>query len=139
MMKYPGGVTRNELEARLKALEASIRRLLAQARGELVNQSAIQIGSAILDAVTWSNIGGRPNQFPPEPHTHAEGDITDLDKYTQAEVNALVAGMDRPWITYRHVPEAKSITVGAGEQYLVYDELVIDGEVILDGGEIVVL
>jgi hypothetical protein len=142
MMKYPGGVSKSELEVRLRALEVSVRRLLAEQRGELQG-SVNQIVGTALDNVVWNSIGGRPSEFPPEPHTHAEVDVTDLDKYTQAEVDALLAGIvfpdDRPWITYRQIPEETSITVGLGEQYLVYDELVVDGEIILDGGEIVVL
>jgi hypothetical protein len=137
-VRYPGGVTRNEIEARFRALESTVRRLLAEVKGE-VQGNVGQVVGAALDNVMWGNIGGRPSQFPPTPHTHAEVDITDLDKYTQAEVDALVAGVDQPWITYRQIPAALSITVGAGEQYLVYDELVVDGEIVLDGGEIVVL
>ncbi len=38
----------------------------------------------------WDNIIGKPATFPPSPHTHVEADITDLDKYTQAETDALL-------------------------------------------------
>jgi hypothetical protein len=36
---------------------------------------------------------GMPATFPPDIHTHIEEDITDLDKYTQAEVDAIEAGL----------------------------------------------
>ena len=115
-----------------------MRRLLGEARGDL-QLIANQIAGTALDNVTWDNIGGRPSEFPPEPHTHSEVDVTDLDKYTQAEVDALVAGVEQPWITYRTIPEDVSITVAGGEQYLAFQELIVEGELILDGGEAVVM
>ncbi len=45
--------------------------------------------------VDWANVLNKPTEFPPEPHQHVEADITDLDKYTQSEIdsflNAIVA------------------------------------------------
>lgn len=32
----------------------------------------------LADAVSWSNITGKPTAYPPSPHTHAESDITNL-------------------------------------------------------------
>jgi hypothetical protein len=47
--------------------------------------------------VDWADITNKPTTFPPDPHTHVEADITDLDKYTQAEVDALLDGAG-PWV-----------------------------------------
>lgn len=38
--------------------------------------------------VDWDDIENKPTEFPPEPHNHVEADITDLDKYTKAEVDS---------------------------------------------------
>lgn len=38
----------------------------------------------------WGNIGGKPDTFTPSPHTHVESDISNLDKYTQGQVDALL-------------------------------------------------
>lgn len=38
-------------------------------------------------ASAWSAITGKPATFTPSTHTHVEADITDLDKYTQAQVD----------------------------------------------------
>ena len=42
--------------------------------------------------LAWGNFTGVPATFPPSGHTHLESEITDLDKYTQAEVTAFLAG-----------------------------------------------
>jgi microcystin-dependent protein len=42
-------------------------------------------------STSWGNLLGKPATFPPSAHQHVEADITNLDKYTKAEVNALVA------------------------------------------------
>lgn len=42
-------------------------------------------------AADWSTITNKPTTFPPSAHTHVEADITDLDKYTQAQVDAALA------------------------------------------------
>ena len=44
--------------------------------------------------IGWDQITGKPSEFPPSPHTHVEADITDLDKYTQAEVDASQSAQD---------------------------------------------
>lgn len=36
--------------------------------------------------IDWTNITNKPSTFTPSAHTHTESDITDLDKYTKAEV-----------------------------------------------------
>ena len=38
----------------------------------------------------WADIQNKPTTFPPDTHTHLEAQITDLDKYTQSEVNGLL-------------------------------------------------
>lgn len=52
-------------------------------------QTALQ-GSGTAQ-VHWNNITNEPSTFPPSSHTHVENDITNLDKYTQLEVNNLLA------------------------------------------------
>ena len=39
---------------------------------------------------SWDNLQDKPTEFPPESHTHTESEITDLDKYTQAQVDTLL-------------------------------------------------
>ena len=39
---------------------------------------------------TWEEVTGKPTEFPSEAHPHVETDITDLDKYTQAEINTFL-------------------------------------------------
>lgn len=48
---------------------------------------------------SWGEITAKPGVFPPDTHLHVEADITDLDKYTQAEVDALIAGVESPNLT----------------------------------------
>ncbi|MDR2905302.1 MAG: hypothetical protein LBU73_05060 [Helicobacteraceae bacterium] len=31
--------------------------------------------SETVEAITWSSLAGKPNEFPPAPHTHAPQDI----------------------------------------------------------------
>ena len=50
-------------------------------------------GSAA-NTVTEGNDPRLTNNRDPNPHTHVEVDITDLDKYTQAEVDALLANKE---------------------------------------------
>ena len=40
--------------------------------------------------LTWSAITWKPTEFNPASHTHTESEITDLDKYSQSEVDSLV-------------------------------------------------
>lgn len=40
---------------------------------------------------TFDSILNKPATYPPSPHTHLETDIPDLDKYSQAETDALLA------------------------------------------------
>lgn len=138
MSQYGGGVSKNELEIRLRNLETRIRQLLSRSSDEVVRSVAVQIAATALDTVAWGDVSGKPSLFPPEAHTHTEIDITDLDKYTQAEVDALIAAASRPGITYRTIPDGVTVEVFAGEQYLVFQELTVEGELILEG-ELVVL
>lgn len=43
-------------------------------------------------SVEWESILNKPSTFAPSSHTHVESDITNLDKYTQAQVNSLLGG-----------------------------------------------
>lgn len=138
-MSYQGGISKNELEIRLRKLTSEVRELLNRTQAETLRQTTLQIAGTTLDNVDWVNVGGKPSTFPPDLHGHVEADISDLDKYTQAEVDGLFAAAERPWTTYRTIPEGVTVDVAAGEQYLVFQELVVDGELILDGGEVVVL
>lgn len=54
-------------------------------------------------------------------HTHVEADITDLDKYTQAEVDALISGVEGDYLP---------LTAGSGSP--VTGDLYLDGKVDLD-------
>lgn len=92
MSQYPGGVTRNELEKRISSLRADINRLLANKVDATVRTAVVQIAGQALDSATWAALDGKPSTFPPTPHGHAEADIADLDKYTQAQVDSLVTG-----------------------------------------------
>lgn len=65
--------------------------------------------------------------------------ITDGDALVY-EGGTFVPGVaGRPGITYRAIPESVRVEVGAGEQYLVFQELTVDGELFVDGGEVVVI
>lgn len=39
-------------------------------------------------SVDWGHIQNKPISYPPSTHKHVESDITDLDKYTRAEVDS---------------------------------------------------
>lgn len=41
--------------------------------------------------VKWSNVTEKPTTFPSDTHKHTEAQITDLDKYTQAEIDAMLS------------------------------------------------
>ncbi|RLA07792.1 MAG: hypothetical protein DRQ54_04995 [Gammaproteobacteria bacterium] len=41
--------------------------------------------------IAWGDIPDAPTEFPPSIHTHTESEITDLDKYTQLEVDTAIA------------------------------------------------
>lgn len=138
-MRYPGGVTRNELEIRLKSLRQELLRAQERESGATARRILTEIVSTTIDVLTWNDIQGRPSTFPPSAHTHTEADIVDLDKYTQAEVDALLAGAGRVGITYRVIPVGELVNVFDGEQYLVYQELIVDGDMNIDGGELVIL
>lgn len=44
---------------------------------------------------SWATLLNKPATFPPAAHTHVEADITNLDKYTRAEVDTLIASCVR--------------------------------------------
>ena len=41
--------------------------------------------------IDYSNVTNKPLSFPPSSHTHTEDDISDLDKYTQSQVDTNIA------------------------------------------------
>ena len=43
--------------------------------------------------IDYNDLDNIPTTFTPSTHTHVEADITDLDKYTQAEVDNLIANI----------------------------------------------
>jgi hypothetical protein len=45
-------------------------------------------------------------------HTHVEADITNLDKYTQAEVNALIAAINEGWVISATAPSSPTDGLG---------------------------
>jgi len=47
-----------------------------------------------IEDLDWDNISNKPTEFPPSSHTHTESDITDLDKYTQSQVDTLLTGKE---------------------------------------------
>ena len=65
-------------------------------------------------STSWSNLLGIPSTFPPSPHTHVEADITDLDKYTQAEVNSLIF-WDRVGTTIEPKTANDNLDIGTGD------------------------
>ena len=138
-MRYPGGVSKNELEIRLRRLQDDVLRVLNRRNEADVRRITTATVANIIDTISFGDITGVPLTFPPSTHTHPESQIVDLDKYTQAEVDALLAGAGRVGITYRTIPDDEVVSVFGGEQYLVFQELVVEGELIIDGGEVVVL
>lgn len=40
---------------------------------------------------TFENITEKPTTYPPSPHTHTESDISNLDKYTRAEIDTMIS------------------------------------------------
>ncbi len=139
-MRYPGGVSKNELEIRLRRLQDDVLKLLNKRNEADIQRITTATIANIIDTISFGNITGVPLTFPPSAHTHGEADIVDLDKYTQAEVDALLGTVSgRPGITYRTIPSGVTVEVNAGEQYLVFQELVVEGELFIDGGEVVVL
>lgn len=59
-----------------------------------VTITAIGAGEVLTwDGAGWINQTPTEAGFSPVTHTHVEADITDLDKYTQAEVDSLLAGL----------------------------------------------
>lgn len=92
-VRYPGGISRNELEVRLRALRQELLREQKQEAGAITRRVLTEVITTTVDVLRWSDIQGRPSTFPPSSHTHAEADIIDLDKYTQAEVDGLIAAI----------------------------------------------
>jgi hypothetical protein len=73
-----------------KALDRAIG-ILDRRTTYLLNKTQETI-SNIVSEVEWADILNKPTEFPPEAHTHTESDITDLDKYTQSQVDTLLTG-----------------------------------------------
>lgn len=83
------------------------------------------VDHANLDNLDYASSGH--TGFAQDPHNHVEADITDLDKYTQAEVDALLADVGYPFVT-----------VGtSGADYDNFDDA-IDYLQALGGGTIIV-
>ena len=91
--RYPGGVTKNELEIRLRALRDEIRRVSGKDTRPASAQ-LIQRITTSLETMQYSALQGVPQQFPPEPHLHTQDEIIDLNTYTVEEVDALIAALE---------------------------------------------
>lgn len=48
----------------------------------------------------WSDIDGKPATFTPTVHKHVEADISDLDKYTKAQVDTFVGNINEAIATH---------------------------------------
>lgn len=62
--------------------------------------------------VTWDSLAGRPDEFPPEPHTHPRAGVDGLDDALTAMAAALAekADHDDPRLTDSRTPTAGSVT-----------------------------
>lgn len=50
-------------------------------------------GESLDITLSWADIQNKPIVFPPSAHGHTESEITDLDKYTQQEVDSLLTAI----------------------------------------------
>lgn len=52
-----------------------------------------------IQEISWDEVLNKPATFPASPHTHPESEITDLNKYTRAEVDQMVADINAAHVT----------------------------------------
>jgi len=56
--------------------------------GQTVNDALNNLKTLTEASIGWNEINDKPEEFTPEDHTHTESEITNLDKYTQSEVDS---------------------------------------------------
>lgn len=150
--RYPG-TTNPAVERRFKALRQELQSLITRSTGT-VQASAERRTILVSEDLSAHIAASDPHpQYTTSPELAAALaalallDLVDVDGTGIADGDALVyqAGTfvpgvaGRPGITYRTIPAGVTVDVFAGEQYLVFQELVIEGELNVDGGEVVIL
>lgn len=141
-----GGQSRNEIELRFRKQD----QLIAQLQSE-IRALRTQLGREATAATgpTGGTVGPRGPTGPtgatgatgvtgPAGATGPTGPQGDAGPVGPTGPSG--GGVDnRPWTVWRTVPANEVITVVGGAQYLVFQELVVNGEMVLDGGELVIL
>lgn len=97
----PDIAARDKLDAfeslRVLALDATADSTVESGWAEYVfdGQAYVKVGEGeSLDiTLSWADIQNKPTVFPPSTHGHTESEITDLDKYTQQEVDSFLTAI----------------------------------------------
>lgn len=53
----------------------------------VIDDHADEIENIVVGSTDWVDVTNKPTEFPPSAHNHTESDISDLDKYSQSEVD----------------------------------------------------
>ena len=53
----------------------------------VIDDHADEIENIVVGSTDWVDVTNKPTEFPPSAHNHVESDISDLDKYSQSEVD----------------------------------------------------
>jgi hypothetical protein len=150
--RYPG-TTNPALERRFKALRSEIQSSVTQIVREAVRTAGRQTIATSEDLAAHIAAANPYPQYATNTGLAAALaaltllGLSDVDGTGIADGDVLIydgtmfvpGSAGRPGITYRTIPTGVRVDVAEGEQYLVFQELVIEGEFILDGGELVVL
>lgn len=98
-------------------IEADITDLDKYSQTEVDNKLSLKADDSSISDVgksgEYSDLLNIPSTFTPEAHTHTESDITDLDKYTQAQTDSLLADK---W-DKQAVVQATAFTAQANTRY----------------------
>lgn len=95
-MDYDGNKRIDQLDESPEINDDSIF-IVTDNTGKAYKVSRIDLGLAKESDIfsgSWDDLTDKPSTFPPSSHTHTESQITDLDKYTQAQVNTLLSGKE---------------------------------------------
>jgi hypothetical protein len=150
--RYPG-TTNPAIERRFKALAAELARTLAASVGQASQAAERRVIVVSEDLAAHLSASDPHPQYTSAAELAAALAALTLMGLADASLSGIEDGQtliydggtfvpgvsSRPGITYRTIPAGVRVEVLAGEQYIVYDELVIDGELFIDGGEVVVL
>lgn len=154
--RYPG-TTSPAIERRFKALREELRAYAARTASG-AQQAAERRSIVVSEDLSQHIAAADPH---PQYQTSAEVSaaisaatalltllgLADVDGTGIEDGDALIyqagtfvpGATGRPGITYRTIPEGVTVEVLAGEQYLVAHELVVEGELVADDGEVVIL